>query len=69
MENSIAWVSYMHEIHIFFASNSKFGISVNKMFIWKYFLVIFVLLFIDSFQIVSDFLVNLTNLHTDFQIG
>ena len=52
----------------FCASNSKFGISLNKVFLLKNFLVIFVLLFIASFQVASDFCVNLTNLHVDFKI-
>ena len=41
---------------------------MNKVFVPKNFLVIFVLLFIDSFQVASDFQVNLTNLHIDFEI-
>ena len=41
---------------------------LNKFFVPKNFLVIFVLLFIDSFQVASDFQVNLTNLHIDFEI-
>ena len=40
---------------MFFASNIKFGISLNKVSVSKNFLVIFVLLFIDSFQVASDF--------------
>ena len=62
------WVSYTQEIRTFFASNIKFGISLNKVYVSKNFLVIFVLCFIDSFQVVSDFWVNLTNLHIDFEI-
>ena len=45
MENYIAWISYTQEIRTLFASNSKFGISLNKIFVSKNFLVIFGLLF------------------------
>ena len=65
MENSIVWVLYTQEIRTFFASNWA---SLNKVFVSKNFLVIFVLLFIDSFQVANDFWVNLTNLHIDFEI-
>ena len=51
----IAWVSYTQEIRTFFASNIKFGISLNKVYVSKNVLIIFVLLFIDSFQVASDF--------------
>ena len=52
MENYIAWVSYAQEILTFFASNSKFGISLNNFFVSKYSLVIFV---VYCFQVASDF--------------
>ena len=37
----IAWVSYTQEIRTFFASNIKFGISLNKVYVSKNFLVIY----------------------------
>ena len=51
---------YMGFVHAgnlsrFFASNNKFGISLNIVFVSKNFLVIFVLLFVDSFQVASNF--------------
>ena len=62
------WVSYTQEIRTFFASNIKFGISLNKVFVSKTFFVNVVLLFFDSCQVASDFSVNLTNLHINFEI-
>ena len=54
-ENCIAWAPYMQEICSYFASNGKFFTSLNKVFVSKYLLVIFLLLFIDSFHNVSFF--------------
>ena len=63
------WVSYTQEIRTFFASNIKFGISLNKVFVSKTFFVNVVLLFFfDSCQVASNFSVNLTNLHINFVI-
>ena len=53
MLDCIAWAPYTQEIHSYFASNGKFVTSLNK-------LVIFLLLFIHSFQVASDFSVNPT---------
>ena len=39
------WVSYTQEIGTFFASNIKFGISLNKVFVSKTFFVNVLLLF------------------------
>ena len=61
------WVSYTQEIRTFFASNIKFGISLNKFFVSKTFFVN-VAFFFDSCQVASDFSVNLTNLHINFEI-
>ena len=51
----IAWALYTQEIHSYFASNRKFVTSLNKVL-----LVIFLLLFIHSFEVASDFSVNPT---------
>ena len=51
----IAWAPYTQDIHSYFASNGKFVTSLNKVL-----LVIFLLLFIHSFQVASDFSVNPT---------
>ena len=53
MLDCIAWAPYTQEIHSYFASNGKFVTSLNKVL-----LVIFLLLFIHSFQVASDFSVN-----------
>ena len=53
MLGCIAWAPYTQEIHSYFASNGKFVTSLNKVL-----LVIFLLLFIHSFQVASDFSVN-----------
>ena len=50
MLDCIAWALYTQEIHSYFASNGKFVTSLNKVL-----LVIFLLLFIHSFQVASDF--------------
>ena len=55
MLDCIAWAPYTQEIHSYFASNGKFVTSLNKVL-----LVIFLLLFIHSFQVASDFSVNPT---------
>ena len=55
MLDCIAWAPYKQEIHSYFASNGKFVTSLNKVL-----LVIFLLLFIHSFQVASDFSVNPT---------
>ena len=68
MLNCIAWAPYTREIRCYFASNGKFVTSLNKVFISKYLLVIFLLLFIHRFQVASDFSVNPTNLHIHFEI-
>ena len=60
------WVSYTQEIRTFFASNIKFGISLNKFFVSKTFFVN--VAFFYSCQVASDFSVNLTNLHINFEI-
>ena len=39
------------EIHVYFASNGEFVTSLNKVFVSKYLLVIFLLPFIHSFQV------------------
>ena len=46
-------IEWAHEIHSYFASNGKFVTSLNKVL-----LVTFLLLFIHSFQVASDFSVN-----------
>ena len=53
MLDCIAWALYTLEIHLYFASNGKFVISLNKVL-----LVTFLLLFIHSFLVASDFSVN-----------
>ena len=53
MLDCIAWAPYTQEIHSYFASNGKFVTSLNKVL-----LVIFLLLFIHSFQVANDFSVN-----------
>ena len=53
MLDCIAWAPYTQEIHSYFASYGKFVTSLNKVL-----LVIFLLLFIHSFQVASDFSVN-----------
>ena len=68
MLNCIAWAPYMQEIRSYFASNGKFITSLNKVFVSKYLLFTFLLLFIHSFQVASDFSVNPTNLHIHFEI-
>ena len=55
MLDCIAWAPYTQEIHSYFASNGKFVTSLNKVL-----LVIFLLLFIHSFQVAGDFSVNPT---------
>ena len=50
MLDCIAWAPYTQEIHSYFAYNGKFVTSLNKVL-----LVIFLLLFILSFQVASDF--------------
>ena len=45
------------------ASKGKFVTSLNKVFVSKYLLAIFLLLFIHSFQVASDFSVNPTKPH------
>ena len=50
MLDCIAWAPYPQEIHSYFASNGKFVTSLNKVL-----LAIFLLLFIHSFQVASDF--------------
>ena len=55
MLDCIAWAPYTQEIHSYFASNGKFVTSLNKVL-----LVTFLLLFIHSFQVASDFSVNPT---------
>ena len=55
MLDCIEWAPYTQEIHSYFASNGKFVTSLNKVL-----LVIFLLLFIHSFQVASDFSVNPT---------
>ena len=55
MLDCIAWAPYTQEIHSYFASNGKFDTSLNKVL-----LVTFLLLFIHSFQVASDFSVNTT---------
>ena len=42
--------------------------SLNKVFVSKYLLVIFLLLFFHSFRVASDFSVNPINLHIHFEI-
>ena len=61
MLNFIAWAPYTQEIRSYFAPNGKFATSLNKVFVSKYLLVIFLLLSIHSFQVASDFPVNPTN--------
>ena len=68
MLNFITWAPYTQEIRSYFASNGKLATSLNKVFVSKYLLVIFLLLFIHSFQVASDFPVNPTNLHIHFEI-
>ena len=68
MLNFIAWAPYTQEIRSYFAPNGKFATSLNKVFVSKYLLVIFLLLSIHSFQVVSDFPVNPTNLHIHCEI-
>ena len=53
MLDCIAWAPYSQEIHSYFASNGKFVTSLNKVL-----LVIFLLLFIHSYRVASDFCVN-----------
>ena len=55
MLDCIERAPYTQEIHSYFASNDKFVTSLNKVL-----LVIFLLLFIHSFQVASDFSVNPT---------
>ena len=55
MLDCLAWAPYTQEIHSYFASNGKFVTSLNKVL-----LVTFLLLFIHSFQVASDFSVNPT---------
>ena len=50
MLDCIAWAPYTQEIHSYFASNGKFVTSLNKVL-----LVIFLLLFIHSFQVAERF--------------
>ena len=47
---------------------AKFATSLNKVFFSKYLFVIFLLLFIHSFQVASDFPMNPTNLHIHCEI-
>ena len=71
MLNCTAWAPSRGSVHArnsYFASNGKFVTSLNKFFVSKYLLVIFLLLFIHSFQVASDFSVNPTNLHIHFEI-
>ena len=56
MLDCIAWAPYTQEIHSYLPSNGKFVTSLNKVL-----LVTFLLLFIHSFQVASDFSVNPTN--------
>ena len=49
MLDCIAWAPYTQEIHSYFASNDKFVTSLNKVLV-----VIFLLLFIHSFQVGSS---------------
>ena len=55
MLDCIAWAPYTQEIHSYFAFKGKFVTSLNKVL-----LVVFLLLFIHSFQVASDFSVNPT---------
>ena len=55
MLDCIEWAPYTQEIHSYFASNDKFVTSLNEVL-----LVIFLLLFIHSLQVASDFSVNPT---------
>ena len=55
MQDCIEWAPYTQEIQSYFASNGKFVTSLNKVL-----LVIFLLFFIDSFQVASNFSVNPT---------
>ena len=63
MLDCIARAPYTQEIHSYFASNGKFVTSLIKVL-----LVIFLLLFIHSFQVATDFSVNPTKPYVrDFQ--
>ena len=50
MLDCIAWAPYTQEINSYLASNGKFVTSLNKVL-----LVTFLLLFIHSLQVASDF--------------
>ena len=50
MLDCIAWAPYRQEINSYFASSGKFVTSLNKVL-----LVIFLLLFIHSFQVAAIF--------------
>ena len=65
MQNFIAWVSYTQEIRMWFSSHVT---SLNRIFVSKLFLAIFVLLFIHSLGVASNFCVS-RDKHTDLSLS